>query len=138
MLAKKEFRKHKPTPKQKLVGNDCVAANLPGTVPDHSCCPTLMEISIPMELATFTKKSRLGLYLPLSIREMLDFFVEQSSASPCCVRLEFTLAARSCEAINVRASSVSSGTIPSIYRFFITHTFAYATISQPPLHRLKP
>lgn len=50
--------------------------------PYHS---TLMDTCIPIESATFTKKSRLGLYRPLSILEMLDFFVPHASARFCCV-----------------------------------------------------
>ena len=46
---------------------------------------TFTSISLPSPPATFSRKSRLGLYLPLSRREIFDFLVPTFSASRSCV-----------------------------------------------------
>ena len=62
------------------------------------------ELRIPSPPATFTRKSRLGLYRPLSRRDIFDFFVPTSSANDSCVIPCDFRTSRSCFATSRLAS----------------------------------
>ena len=64
---------------------------------------TFTSISLPSPPATFSRKSRLGLYLPLSRREIFDFLVPTFSASRSCVIPCSFRTCRSCAAISCLA-----------------------------------
>ena len=64
---------------------------------------TFTSISLPSPPATFSRKSRLGLYLPLSRREIFDFLVPTFSASRSCAIPCSFRTCRSWDAISCQA-----------------------------------
>lgn len=92
----------------------------PKTTTSHTCnlYSSLIVTFFPNPSAILTIKSRLGLYLPDSIRDMFDFLVPDLSANICCVIFCPHLASLSCSAISILALLLFSGTMPSLYLFF--------------------